>query len=164
MGWRECGIQSAVYMCVSYLSKSLWRIHSSVSSFQFPVSCGLERVWPQSAMCMCYLRLYLWAHILASASSCHYLAVGWRECGFQSATRMCYLRLNLWAHIPTPASSCHCLAVGWRECGLKMQCVCVGLARTIYIRCTYGFFGLDITKYTVYINVYIRFWQTLNTC
>jgi hypothetical protein len=29
--------------------------------------------------------------------------------------------------------------------------VYVGLARTIYIRCTYGIFGLEITKYTVYI-------------
>jgi hypothetical protein len=37
----------------------------------------------------------------------------------------------------------------------------VGLARTIYIRCTYGIFGLKITKYTVYIYVYIRFWPTL---
>ena len=38
---------------------------------------------------------------------------------------------------------------------------CVGLARTIYIRCTYGIFGLKITKYTVYMYVYIRFWPTL---
>jgi hypothetical protein len=37
----------------------------------------------------------------------------------------------------------------------------IGLARTIYIRCTYGIFGLKITKYTVYIYVYIRFWPTL---
>ena len=37
----------------------------------------------------------------------------------------------------------------------------VGLARTIYIWCTYGIFGLEITKYTVYIYVYIRFWPTL---
>ena len=37
----------------------------------------------------------------------------------------------------------------------------VGLARTIYIRCTYGIFGLKITKYPVYIYVYIRFWPTL---
>ena len=42
----------------------------------------------------------------------------------------------------------------------------IGLARTIYIRCTYGIFGLEITKYTVYIYVYIRFWPTLhiNNC
>jgi len=33
--------------------------------------------------------------------------------------------------------------------------LCLGLARTIYIRCTYGNFGLEITKYTVYIYVYI---------
>jgi len=37
----------------------------------------------------------------------------------------------------------------------------LGLARTIYIRCPYGIFGLEITKYTVYIYVYIRFWPTL---
>jgi len=37
----------------------------------------------------------------------------------------------------------------------------IGLARTIYIRCTYGIFGLEITKYTVYIYVFIRFWPTL---
>ena len=40
----------------------------------------------------------------------------------------------------------------------------VGLARTIYMRCTYGIFGLEITKYTVYIYVYIRFWPILHTC
>jgi hypothetical protein len=32
----------------------------------------------------------------------------------------------------------------------------VGLARTIYIRCIYGMFGREITKY-------IRFWPTLHT-
>jgi hypothetical protein len=31
----------------------------------------------------------------------------------------------------------------------------LGLARFIYIRCTYGVFGREITKYTVYIYVYI---------
>ena len=30
----------------------------------------------------------------------------------------------------------------------------------IYIRCTYGVFGLEISKYTVCIYVYIRFWPT----
>jgi len=40
--------------------------------------------------------------------------------------------------------------------------ICLGLARTIYIRCTYGIFGLEITKYTVYIYVCIRFWPTLH--
>jgi hypothetical protein len=37
----------------------------------------------------------------------------------------------------------------------------VGLARTIYIRCVYGIFGREITKYTVIYGVYIRFWPTL---
>ena len=40
----------------------------------------------------------------------------------------------------------------------------VGLARTIYIRCIYGNFGREITKYTVIYGVYIQFWPTLNTC
>ena len=37
----------------------------------------------------------------------------------------------------------------------------VELARTIYIRCLYGNFGREITKYTVIYGVYIRFWPTL---
>jgi hypothetical protein len=37
----------------------------------------------------------------------------------------------------------------------------LGLARTIYIRCIYGVFGREITKYTVVYGVYIRFWPTL---
>jgi hypothetical protein len=31
----------------------------------------------------------------------------------------------------------------------------------IYIRCIYGIFGREITKYTVIYGVYIRFWPTL---
>ena len=38
---------------------------------------------------------------------------------------------------------------------------CVGLARTIHIRCIYGIFGREIIKYTVIYGVYIRFWPTL---
>ena len=37
----------------------------------------------------------------------------------------------------------------------------VGLAKTIYIRCIYGSFGGEFTKYTVIYGVYIRFWPTL---
>jgi len=37
----------------------------------------------------------------------------------------------------------------------------VGLARTIYIRCIYGIYGREITKYTVIYGVFIRFWPTL---
>ena len=36
------------------------------------------------------------------------------------------------------------------------------MARTIYIRCKYGIFGREITKYTVIYGVYIRFWPTVN--
>ena len=31
----------------------------------------------------------------------------------------------------------------------------------MYIRCMYGIFGREITKYTVIYGVYIRFWPTL---
>jgi hypothetical protein len=31
----------------------------------------------------------------------------------------------------------------------------------IYIRCRYGIFGREITKYAVIYGVYIRFWPTL---
>ena len=37
----------------------------------------------------------------------------------------------------------------------------LGLARTIFTRCIYGIFGREITKYTVIYGVYIRFWPTL---
>jgi hypothetical protein len=37
----------------------------------------------------------------------------------------------------------------------------LGLARTIYIRCIYGIFGREITRYTVIYGVYIRFWPIL---
>ena len=39
---------------------------------------------------------------------------------------------------------------------------CLGLARTIYIRCIYGIFGREFTKDTVIYGVYIRFWPTLH--
>jgi len=38
---------------------------------------------------------------------------------------------------------------------------CLGLARTIHIRCVYGIFGREIIKYTVIYGVYIRFGPTL---
>jgi hypothetical protein len=44
-----------------------------------------------------------------------------------------------------------------------LMCSCVGLARTIYMRCIYGAFGREITKYTVIYIVYTRFWPTLLT-
>jgi hypothetical protein len=50
--------------------------------------------------------------------------------------------------------------------GLFKVCDCLrtllGLARTIYIRCIYGIFGREVTKYTVIYGVYIRFWPTLH--
>ena len=42
------------------------------------------------------------------------------------------------------------------------QLTYIGLARTTYVQRTYGIFGLKITKYTVYIYVYIRFWPPLH--
>jgi len=54
----------------------------------------------------------------------------------------------------------------------KMSNTCLGLARTIYIRCTYGIFGLETIKYTVYKYVYLNtvlaspthVTRALNTC
>ena len=45
--------------------------------------------------------------------------------------------------------------------GVYNDGVCVGLARTIYIRFIYGIFGRESTKYTAIYGVYIRFWPTL---
>jgi len=42
-----------------------------------------------------------------------------------------------------------------------IRCIYTVLAKTIYIRCIYGIFGREITKYTVIYGVYIRFWPTL---
>jgi hypothetical protein len=47
---------------------------------------------------------------------------------------------------------------------LYINLLYVGLAKTIYIRCIYGNFGREITKYTVIYGVYIRFWPTLVIC
>jgi len=34
----------------------------------------------------------------------------------------------------------------------------------LYIRCIFGIFGREITKYTVIYGVYIQFWPSLQTC
>ena len=47
------------------------------------------------------------------------------------------------------------------QCGEEIGGVCLGLARTIFIRCTYGIFDREITKYMVIYGVYIRFWSIL---
>ena len=49
----------------------------------------------------------------------------------------------------------------WVSC---VVCKCVGLARTIYIRCIYGMYGRGITKYTVIYGAYIWPWPTLQMC
>jgi hypothetical protein len=38
------------------------------------------------------------------------------------------------------------------------------LANPVFIRCMYGLFGREITKYTVIYGVHIRFWPTLCMC
>jgi len=38
--------------------------------------------------------------------------------------------------------------------GSEVNTTCVGLARTIYIRCIYGIFGREIIKYMVSYTVY----------
>ena len=49
-------------------------------------------------------------------------------------------------------------------CIILYVLICVGLARTMYIRCTYGIFSREGTKYTVVYDVHIRFWPTLHMC
>jgi len=39
----------------------------------------------------------------------------------------------------------------------------VGQAKNIYMRCIYGTFGREITKYTVIYNAYLHLWLTLLT-
>ena len=47
-------------------------------------------------------------------------------------------------------------------CALCILCFSsVGLARTIHVRCIYGFFGSEFTINTVIYGVYIRFWPIL---
>jgi len=53
----------------------------------------------------------------------------------------------------------HC---GLRSAVLSPYAIFVGLASTIYIRCTYGIFGREITEDTVIYGAYIWFWPTLN--
>ena len=43
----------------------------------------------------------------------------------------------------------------------KHHHVCLGLAKTLYIRCLCGILSRELTKYTVICSVYIRFWPTL---
>ena len=42
------------------------------------------------------------------------------------------------------------------------HCIPIGMARSMYIQCTYGIFCREITKDTVIYGVYIRFWPTLH--
>jgi len=42
--------------------------------------------------------------------------------------------------------------------------ICVGLARTVYIRCIHGIFRREIAKYTVIYGVCIRIWPSLDMC
>ena len=39
--------------------------------------------------------------------------------------------------------------------GSSFHCLCVGMARTMYIRCIYGIFGREFITYTVIYGVYI---------
>ena len=78
-------------------------------------------------------------------------------------TYMC-IRIRMYAYVYTELARTVCLKLihsGWHT---LRNCACVGLARTIYIRCIYGTFGREITKYTVIYGVYIRFWPTLCMC
>ena len=77
------------------------------------------------------------------------LCCGWGELGRGGSFRHC-VWLTVLQKEPEPAA----LSVA------QLLISRVG-QNHIYIRCTYGIFGLEITKYTVYIHVYIRFWPTL---
>jgi len=43
-------------------------------------------------------------------------------------------------------------------------CVCVGLARTIFIRFMHGIFGRETTKYTVIYSVYVYSYGQPDVC
>jgi len=83
----------------------------------------------------------------------------------------CYIPLLYTQHAPgaPPSLGAHCLfvQVTWLFCFLmhllsigNTSQRSVGLARTTYVRCIYGDFGREVTKYTVIYGVYIRFWLT----
>ena len=40
--------------------------------------------------------------------------------------------------------------------------ICIGLAKTLNVRCIYGIFGREITECTAKYGAYIRFWPTLH--
>ena len=63
-----------------------------------------------------------------------------------------------------PLSQVRCRRLSRRSLGFRVgqNHVCIGLARTIHIRCTYGISCRDFIKYTVIYGVYIRFWPTLH--
>jgi len=70
-------------------------------------------------------------------------------------------------HDNTQTHTKHAHAAGLIGTAIQAPCPnksCVGLARNIYIRFTYGIFGREITKYTVIYGVHIRFWPTLFMC
>ena len=64
---------------------------------------------------------------------------------------------NMWAFPATVHRGALCNSYNG-----NVQYTCIGLAKTIYIRCIHGIFGREITRYTVIYGVYIRFWPTLH--
>jgi len=88
----------------------------------------------------------------ASLPSCLYLSgLG----GFPSLSPFT-LRFNILTPMQASRGPCNLLPIlrGGEH-------VCVGWAKTIYIRRIYGNSGREITRHTVTYGVYIRFWPTL---
>jgi len=75
------------------------------------------------------------------------------SCSVQDKHRYC----------PVNVSTMCCLSTLLLSKALLLQLL-IRLAKTIDIRCVYGTFGREITKYTVIYSVNIRFWPTLCTC
>ena len=73
-----------------------------------------------------------------------------------------WLRI-LWSPSASVSSSTCRQSVGrCKHDGTVADNICVGLAKTIYIRCIHGYFGRKIIEYTVIYGAYIRFWPTLH--
>jgi len=76
---------------------------------------------------------------------------------------MCTVYIWFWPTLPIYGYvQCKCGCIRCKhDVNTVIYDVFVGLARTINIRCIYGIFGREITKYTVIYGVYMRFWPTL---
>jgi len=100
----------------------------------------LKVLFPESSWRDAHLQVFATCRYLSLAGICHlqvsvtcrYL-LGWIK------PYMCVTHYNqLYIYTHTSCDTWH-----------SLQGLCLGLSKTIYIRCTFGSFGLDSTKYTV---------------